>query len=223
MGRAEVCTEGHKEDLGFTLRKMKNFEHRWHGRISLSFNRITPVVLGSCKWSKVRNGDPSSELHQEERWWGFVQDDGIRCCCSVDKLFLTLWHPMNGSTPGFPVFHISQSLLKHMSFELVMPSNHWMMKCHPPSPHFFSYPQSFPASGFFPVSHLFTSGSQSFGVSASASVLPKNTQGGSPLGLTGLTSLQSKGLSRIFSGTTIQKHQFFSTQPSSWSSSHIHT
>ena len=83
--------------------------------------------------------------------------------------------------------------------------------------------QSFPASGSFPVSWLFPSGGQSIGTSASALVLPMIIQDWSPLGLTGLIPLQSKGLSRVISNTTVQKHQFFSTQPSLWSNSHIHT
>ena len=87
----------------------------------------------------------------------------------------------------------------------------------------FSCLQSFPESGSFPMSQFFTSGGQSMGSSASTSVIPMNIQGLFPLGLTGWNSLQSKGLSRVFSNTTVQKHQFFSTQPSLWSSSHIHT
>ena len=75
----------------------------------------------------------------------------------------------------------------------------------------------------FPVSQLFASGGQSTGVSALASVLPMNSKDWSPLGWTGWISLQSKGLSRVFSNTTIQKHQFFGTQPSLWSNSHNHT
>ena len=86
---------------------------------------------------------------------------------------------------------------------------------------FFSCLQSFPASGSFLTSQLFASGGQSIG--ASASVLPMNIQGWFPLGWTGWISLQSKGLSRVFSNITVQRHQFFSTQPSSWSNSHIHT
>ena len=82
-------------------------------------------------------------------------------------------------------------------------------------------PQSFPASGSFPMSRLFATGVQSTG--ASALVLPMYIQGWSPLGLTGLMSLLSKGLSRVFSRTTVQKHQFFSTQPRLWSNSHICT
>ena len=88
---------------------------------------------------------------------------------------------------------------------------------------FSSCPQSLPASGSFPVNQLFTWGGQSIGVSASASVLPMNTQDWSPLGWTGWISLQSKELSRVFSNTTVQKHQFFGAQFSSQSNSHIHT
>ena len=77
---------------------------------------------------------------------------------------------------------------------------------------FSSCPQSFPASGSFQMSQLFASGGQSIGVSASKSVLPMNTQDSSPLGWTGWISLQSKGLSRVFSNSTVQKHQLFSTQ-----------
>ena len=84
-------------------------------------------------------------------------------------------------------------------------------------------PQSFPASGSFPMNQFFASGGQSTVTSASSSVLPTNIQGSFLLGLTVLISLMSKGLSRIFSNTTVQKHQFFSTQLSLWSNSHINT
>ena len=104
------------------------------------------------------------------------------------------------------------------------PSSWW---CHPAISSsvvpFSPCPQSLPASESFPVSQLFAWGGQSIGVSALASVLPKNTQGWSPLEWTGWISLQSMGLSRVFSITTVQKHQFFSTQPSSQSNSHTHT
>ena len=104
------------------------------------------------------------------------------------------------------------------------PSSRW---CHPAISSsvvpFSSCPQSLPASGSFPMSQLFTSGGQSIGVSASASVLPMNTQDLSLSGWTGWISLQSKGLSRVFSNTTVQKHQFFGAQLSSQSNSHIHT
>ena len=104
------------------------------------------------------------------------------------------------------------------------PSSRW---CHPAISSsvipFSSCPQSLPASESFPVSQLFAWGGQSIGVSALASVLPKNTQDWSPLEWTGWIFLQSKGLSRVFSNTTVQKHQFFGTQLSSQSNSHIHT
>jgi len=101
------------------------------------------------------------------------------------------------------------------------PSSQW---CHPTilSSVIPFCPQSFWASGSFLVSWLFTSGGQSTGASASASVLPMNIHVLFPLGLTSLISLQSKGPSRVFSNTTVWKHQFFSSQPSLWSNSHIH-
>ena len=88
---------------------------------------------------------------------------------------------------------------------------------------FSSCPQSLPAFEYFPMSQLFTWGGQSTGVSALASFLPKKFQGWSPSEWTGWISLQSMGLSRVFSNTTVQKHQFFGAQPSSQSNSHIHT
>ena len=104
------------------------------------------------------------------------------------------------------------------------PSGWW---CHPaissPVVPFSSCPQSFPASGSFQRSQLFASGGQSIGISASKSVLPMDTQDWSPLGWNGWISLQSKGLSRVFSNTTVQKHQFFGAQVSLWFNSHIHT
>ena len=116
-------------------------------------------------------------------------------CCSVVKLCLTLCNPVNCSTPGFPVLHclpeFAQTHIHWVSDAIQLP--------HPLSP------PSFPASESFPVSQLFASGDWSIGVSASAPVLPMNIQGWFPLGWTGLISLVSKGLSRIFSSTTIGK------------------
>ena len=104
------------------------------------------------------------------------------------------------------------------------PSSQW---CHPAISSsvisFSSCPQSLPASEIFPMSQLFTWGSQITGVSALASFLPKKSQGGSTSEWTGWISLWSKGLSRVFSNTTVQKHQFFTAQPSSQSNSHIQT
>ena len=110
----------------------------------------------------------------------------------------------------------SQSPPKTMSIESVMPS---ILSSVIP---FSSCPQSFPASGSFQMSQIFTSGGQSIGVSALISVLPMNIQDWLPLGFTGLISLQCKGLSRVFSMTTVQKHGF-GAQPSLWSNPHTHT
>ena len=133
---------------------------------------------------------------------------------------LILWvaqlcDPIDCSTQVFPVLHCL--------LEFAQTHVHWIgdaiqQLCHPWSTSF--CPQSFPASELFPVSQLFASGGQSIGASASASVLPMNIQGWFPLGLSGLTSLLSKGLLRIFSSTTVWKHQFFSVQPSVWCNSH---
>ena len=122
------------------------------------------------------------------------------------QLFVTPW---TAAIQASLSFTNSRSLLKLMSIELVMPSNHLIL-CHP----LLLLPQSFPVSGSFLISWLFASGGQNIGASASASILPMNIQDLFPLGLTGLISLQSKGLSGVFSGTTVQKHQFFGIQPS---------
>ena len=112
----------------------------------------------------------------------------------------------------------SWSIPKLMSIELVMPSSHLIL-CRP----LLLPPSTFPASGSFQMSQFFESGSQSIEVSASTSVLPMNTQDWSPLGWAGWISLQSKWCSKVFSNTTVQKHQFFSAQLSLQSKSHIHT
>ena len=113
---------------------------------------------------------------------------------------------------------ISQSLLKFMSTESLMPPNHLSAVTL-----FSSCLQSFPASGSFLMSLLLTSRGQNIGASASASVLPVNIQDWFILGLTDLISLQSEGLLRVFSNTTVQKHQFFSAQASLWFNSYIYT
>ena len=122
---------------------------------------------------------------------------------SVPQSRLTLCDLMDYSTPGFPVHHQLPELAQthvHRVSDAIQPSHHFP---------FSSCLQSFPASESFPMSQFFTSGGPSIGVSASTLVIPMNTQDWFPLGWTGLISLQSKGLSRIFSSTTVQKHQFF--------------
>ena len=136
----------------------------------------------------------------------------------VTQSRLTLCDPMDCMTPGLPIHH----QLLELAQTHVHRVGDALQSSHPlssPSPCL----QSFPASGSFPVSQFFTSGGQRIGVSASASVLPMNIQDWFPLGWTGWISLQSKGHSRVFSNITVQKHQFFGTQLSLWSNSHIHT
>ena len=142
-----------------------------------------------------------------------VQFSSVQLLSPV-RLFVTPWTAARQVSLSITN---SWSLPKPMPSKSVMPFSH-LIFCRP----FSSCPQSLPASGSFPMSQLFTSGGQSIGVSASASVLPMNTQDWSPLGWTGGISLQSKGLSRVFSNTRVQKHQFVGAQLSSQSSCHIH-
>ena len=143
--------------------------------------------------------------------------EDLCCCCSVTQSCPTLRPhglqqarlPCHSSSPG--TFSNSCTL------------SQW---CHPTTSSSvvpFSCPQSFPASGSFQMSWLFSSDGHSIGTSASASVLPMNIQDWFPLGWTGWISLQSKGFSRVLSNTTVQKHQSFGAQPSLWSNSHIRT
>ena len=135
---------------------------------------------------------------------------------SCVRLFATPWIAACQASLSITNSWSSLKLTIHWVSDAIHPS-HPLSSPSPPAPN------PSPASESFPMSQLFTWGGQSTGVSALASVLPKNTQDWSPLEWTSWISLQSKGLSRVFSNTTVQKHQFFSTQPSSQSNSHIHT
>ena len=157
-------------------------------------------------------------------WWGYWEIGSLMCSWFSTVQFGpsvvpdTLWpHEPQHTRPPYP----SPTPGVHSN---PCSSRQW---CHPTISSsvilFSSCPQSFPASGSFQMSQLFTSGGQSIGVSASTSVLPMNTQDRSPLGWTGWSSLQSRGRSRVFSNTTVQKHQFFGAQLSSQANSHIHT
>ena len=180
----------------------------------MSFFRSSTMAFSafSCKITQLLNspqiihGIPRSSLRTS-------------FCSSVTKSCPTLCNPMDCSMPGFPVLHYLP--------EFAQTHVHWVsdiLQSSSVTP-FFSCPQSFPASESSPLSQFFASGGQSIGVwaSALASVLPVNIQSWSPLGWANWISLQSKGLSRVFSNTTVQKHQFFSVQPSLWSNSYIHT
>ena len=137
----------------------------------------------------------------------FVVVQSLSCV----QLFATQW---TAARLASLFFTISRSLLKLMSIELVMSSNHFILYCP------LLLPSIFSASGTFLMNWLFASGGQSIG--ASALVHLTNIQDSFPVRLTGLISLQSKGLSRVFSNTTVQKHQFLSTQLSLYSNYHIH-
>ena len=128
----------------------------------------------------------------------------VLCCCHCFEWLSCVWFvmtPWTAAQRASQSFTISKSLLNFMSIELVMPSNHLLL----------------------PMSQPIATGVQNVGASASASVLPMNIQGWFPLGLTGLISLLSNRFSRVFSSTTIWKHQSFGVQPSLWSNSHIQT
>ena len=167
---------------------------------------FSPFLVGHLlQWSIL------SPSHQGMHGSGDVQFS------SVAQLCPTFCDPMDCSTPGLPLHH---QLLK-----LAQTHVHWVGDAIQPS-----CPLPSPSPTFnlcqhqsLPMSQFFASGSQSIRVSASVSVLAMNIQDWFPLGLIGWLSLQSKGLSRVFSNTTVPKHQFSSVQPSLWSDSHIHT
>ena len=139
-------------------------------------------------------------------------------CCLVGQSCLTICNPIEFSIPGLSVLNY-----------VPVCSNSCLLStwCHPtissPVIPLSSCLQSFPTSESFPVSHLFTSGGQNNEASALASVLPVDIQGWFPLWLTSLIFFQPKGFSRVFSSTTVWKHQFFGIQPSLWFNCHIHT
>ena len=148
--------------------------------------------------------------------WGL--NELITCCCLVAKSYLTLFDPWTAACQAsypslFPWVYSNSCLLSQRCHSSISSSVASSSSC----------PQSSPASGLFPMSRLFASSSQSIGASALASVLPMNIHIWFPLRLTCLISLLSKGFPRVFSSTTVGKHQFFGAQPSFWSNSHIRT
>ena len=193
----------------------------------LPISRACTVIKGGWKMNSLRRTFPEAAFPCITHNWAYSArcfktgwEDQHRQFSSVQSLshiwlFVTPWTAARQASLSITN---SKSLLKLMSIELIMPSNHLIL-CRslllPPS--------SFPASGSFQMSQCFTSGGQNIGVSALASILPMNIQDWFPLGWTGWIYLQTKGLSRIFSNTTVQKHQFFGTQLSLQSNSHIHT
>ena len=171
----------------------------------------SPISLTVCEW-QVALGEMTVSESVEHWYFSFsrrVQNHVIpRSVLSLS--WVQLCDPIDCSTPVFPVHH--------QLLELAQTHVQWVWEGSHHSPisssviPFFSCLQSFPISGFFPMSQFFTSGGQSIGVSALASVLPMNIQDWFPLGWTCWISLKSKGLSTVFSNTTVQKHKFFSAQ-----------
>ena len=168
-----------------------------------------PKMAGSCwriltKKGSLEEGRPNHFCFLPLRTLLTVWKYTVQSLSHV-RLFVTTWTALRQAS--LPITN-PKSLLKLMLIELVMTANHLILSS--PSP------QSFWASESFPMSQFFASGGQSIGVSPSASVLPMNIQDWFPLGLTELISLQSKRFSKIFSNTTVQKHQFFGAQLSLW-------
>ena len=130
------------------------------------------------------------------------------CCCAVTKSCLTLWDRMDCSMPAFPVLHYLPGFAQI--------HGHWVSDA-------LLLPSVFPSNSYFPMSWLFASGGQSIRASSSATVLPMNIQGWFPLGLAGFIFLAVQGTLKSPKASTVQKNEFFGTQPSLWSNSHICT
>ena len=179
---------------------------------------LSRVQLLATPWTAAYQAPPSMGFSRQEYWSGVPLSSPTKtlelllkgiCCCLVTVMSNSLWHDELQHTrllcpPPSPGAYSNSC-----------PLSPW---CHPTilssvTP-FSSCPQSFPSSGSFPMNQFFASRGQSIVSSASASLLPMDIQGWFPLGWTGLISLQSKGLSRVFSSTTFQKHKFFGTQHS---------
>ena len=198
----------------------------WNLEDETTGQKVSNMLLGRGRGKLFTSSRKNEATGPKCKWCSVVDVSGdenkVRCCrkqyCIVVQSFSHVWIFAISWMAAYQAswsFTVSWSLLKHMSVELVIPSNHLAP---------FSFcPESFPASRYFPVSWPFTSGSQSIGASVSASALPMNIQGWFPLELTGFISLLSEGFSRVFSSTTVQKHQFFSSQPSLWCNSHLYT
>ena len=208
-------TRNKKGAWGMALTSSKPLE-LWHCGSTHMSSALMTVLLAVTGGKQVRG-----EAEAVRPVWlkEAVLSRHYHCCFSVAQMCPTLCDPMDCSMPGFPCPSPTPRACSNSC-----PLSRWH---HPTISSsvipFSSCLQSFSGSGSFLMSQLFTSGGQSIAASASASVLPLNIQDWFPLGWTGLISLLSWGLSRVFSNTTIRKHQFFNTQPSLWSNSHICT
>ena len=180
-----------------------------NSRSSLRLMSLESVLMRCMKLEPIIQSEVSKK--EKEKYCTFSSVQSL----SRIRLFAAPWIAARQASLSITN---SRSSLRLTSIKSLMPPSHLIL-WRP----LLLLPQSLPASESFPMGQLFTWGGQSTGVSASASVLPKKSQGWFPSEWTGWISLQSKGLSRVFSNTTLQKHQFFGAQPSSQSNSHIHT
>ena len=180
----------------------------WNWEIESPKDIVYPGTLSPCLWNSYIESH-TSERQILETTWKPQGKLSLFCCCPVAQPCLTLCDPTDGSTPGFPDLPISWSPPKPMSTESVMPSNHLVL-CHP----HLLLPSIFPNIRVFSDELALCIRWPKYRSFTFSIVLPVNGQGWFPSGLTGFISLQSKGLYRVFSSTTVQKHQFFSTQPS---------
>ena len=192
-------------EASFTSNQRTRIKVYLANQVFSSIQLLSPLEAGSKRTlsgddTKNQRGSQAPESSKKSRTLNYSSIQSP----SLVQLFVTPWTA---------ACQASLSITNSGVHPNPCPLSRW---CHPAisssAVPFSSCPQSFPVSGSFPMSQLFTSGGQSIGVSASASVLPMNTQGWSPLGWTGWISLQSKGLSRVFSNTTVRKHQFFCAQ-----------
>ena len=192
------ATSGGPSSEGYLWTPIRNchfraqFSLEWGPTLGL----VWSDVLGCLIWSRIGRGGEGAK-----RMLLLLSNATLLLLLFSHSVMSNTWDPMGCSTPRFPVLHHLQEFVQthvHWVSDAIQPS-------HPVTP--FSYLQSFPASGSFPMSWLFTSGGQSIGVLASASVFPMSIQGRFTLELTGLVSLLPKGLSRVFSSTTVWKHQ----------------
>ena len=198
-------------------------------KVKVKVKSLSLVRLFTTPWTAAYQASPSMGFSRQEYWSGVPLTSPIMLALPNYKTVKNQFSSVTQLCPTLRPHGLQHARLPCPSLSPRVRSNSCPLSqwCHPTisssvAP-FSSRPQSFPASGSFPVSQLFISGSQSTRASASASVLPVNIQDWFPLGLTSLISLLSKGLAGVFSSTTIRKHQFFRSQPSLWSNSHICT